>query len=284
MEDKQLKIIYIVGSGYSGSTILGIILGSVKEIFNIGELKDFKDMQKFKDQEICTCGNRLVDCNFWSSFMQFDYNIFQPSILKKLIYSLKVLIHGNFEVNAQKDDAYLLSLIFRKVKEFNPKVEYLLDNSKTLWRLIFLRNLNNVKTKVIYIKRGIEGNISSYIKHKIGFWRGLFRYTMKNLLIQKYLKNNNVQFKEIDYLDFSKNTKKVILELENYLDISLSNYVQRIQNTTFHIASGNKGSRRQIIKKFKGIEYDNSWMTRLNRLEIFFLKIWRYLIRLFETN
>lgn len=40
MTEKE-NIIYILGNQYSGSTLLGFLLGSSKEIFNAGEISDY---------------------------------------------------------------------------------------------------------------------------------------------------------------------------------------------------------------------------------------------------
>jgi len=62
--NQPLKVIYILGSGRSGSTVLDMALGSMPGAVSTGELANLYVKTDF-DQEYCSCGNLLASCGFW---------------------------------------------------------------------------------------------------------------------------------------------------------------------------------------------------------------------------
>lgn len=147
-----------------------------------------------------------------------------------------------------------------------------MDNSKSIWRLLYLLCCRNINLKVIYLKRDIFGNISSYVKHNISFWRGLFTYKIQNYLIKKILKNKIVDYIPLNYNKFCKNPKTELKKLEILFKIDLSDYVNKVKKTNFHVPTGNIGTREKL-KNFTGLRLDNSWKNRLSILQKRILKI-----------
>jgi hypothetical protein len=57
-------VVYIAGSGRSGSTLLERIVGALPGYVNVGELIDtFRRVMKF--DELCGCGTAFSSCDFW---------------------------------------------------------------------------------------------------------------------------------------------------------------------------------------------------------------------------
>jgi glycosyltransferase involved in cell wall biosynthesis len=56
-------VIYIAGSGRSGSTIMERVLGEMPGFVNVGELIDLA--RRARDDERCGCGMAFTDCPFW---------------------------------------------------------------------------------------------------------------------------------------------------------------------------------------------------------------------------
>jgi hypothetical protein len=59
-----VKVLYIAGSGRSGSTILDNILGQVEGGFSVGELRYVWDRGIIQNR-ICGCGAPFRGCNLW---------------------------------------------------------------------------------------------------------------------------------------------------------------------------------------------------------------------------
>ena len=68
----QQRIIYIVGLGGSGTTLVSLLLSQMKDVLSLGEIeasvRAITQEQAHTDQ--CTCGQVMVDCSFWGPIMK----------------------------------------------------------------------------------------------------------------------------------------------------------------------------------------------------------------------
>jgi len=60
-----VRVLYIMGAGYSGSTVLASVLGNHPELENVGELTHLP-ARGWIAGEFCACGQRGNRCSFWS--------------------------------------------------------------------------------------------------------------------------------------------------------------------------------------------------------------------------
>jgi hypothetical protein len=65
----MVKVIYIIGAGHSGSTLLDIVLSNHPDIEGVGELTNLV-CRGWKLNEYCACGEPGNDCPFWSAVRQ----------------------------------------------------------------------------------------------------------------------------------------------------------------------------------------------------------------------
>ena len=63
-----MKLIYISGYGRSGSTLLELVLNQEKKIIGLGEISNYN--AAVKQNELCSCKERLKTCNFWSPIIE----------------------------------------------------------------------------------------------------------------------------------------------------------------------------------------------------------------------
>jgi len=64
--DQPVNIIFILGMGHSGTTLTDIILGSHSQITSMGEMEKYGRYFAAPEKHRCTCGKRLVDCEYWN--------------------------------------------------------------------------------------------------------------------------------------------------------------------------------------------------------------------------
>jgi hypothetical protein len=74
---RGVTVIYIAGSGRSGSTLLERTLGEITGFVNVGELIDLFRRTVFQGER-CGCGQNFCDCSFWAgvgkrAFADWDY-------------------------------------------------------------------------------------------------------------------------------------------------------------------------------------------------------------------
>jgi hypothetical protein len=60
------KIVYILGMGHSGSTVLNMILTSTGKAVGLGEVcRVLSENLSITKDRICSCGKSALDCEFW---------------------------------------------------------------------------------------------------------------------------------------------------------------------------------------------------------------------------
>jgi len=271
---KEINLIYILGNSYSGSTILGFILGSAEGVMNLGELKFFNRLVQ-KGDNYCSCGNKIKNCDFWRDVLKKEYKIYGlPSSKTRLKIILDIILNKKFpQSNLSNSDEYsFLSDISKK-----GNCRYFVDASKSIWRLIFLMKCRGINLKVIHLERDIYGNVYSFIKHKKSFLKGLFIYKFNNYLIKKILKSSSIDCITLNYHSLSSETEKELKRIEKFLGICYSDYIKNMKRAEYHNPAGNCGVVRQFRQKFKGLTYDSSYNRNLNSIQ-------KFILRLFDQN
>lgn len=62
-----MKVIYIMGAGHIGSTILDLVLSSHPQIESLGEVSKFHNYGwNLDENRHCACGLTVYDCQFWT--------------------------------------------------------------------------------------------------------------------------------------------------------------------------------------------------------------------------
>lgn len=65
-----MRVVYVMGSGRSGSTVLDVVLGNHAEAVSVGELTNISRSGwtggRATRSPFCACGRRLGECPFWS--------------------------------------------------------------------------------------------------------------------------------------------------------------------------------------------------------------------------
>lgn len=101
MTHDPIRLVYILGSGRCGSTVVGGVLKSDYGFFATGELHWLLPRARNPDER-CACGSPVPDCPFWSSVLaecrrRFDLELFDrdsrrferyPSVLGTLLAKL----------------------------------------------------------------------------------------------------------------------------------------------------------------------------------------------------
>lgn len=77
-------VVYIAGSGRSGSTLLERMLGSLPGLVNVGEINDmFRRMAMF--DELCGCGAAFSACEFWVGVGQRSFGGWSRGLIEEVV-------------------------------------------------------------------------------------------------------------------------------------------------------------------------------------------------------
>lgn len=288
---KRIKVIYIVGIGHSGSTLLDIILSQLPKVTSVGEIINLEHF--VNANRLCTCGEKISNCKYWQkvlntkkqnitsakSFNQihkikncssFDYLSYMLTPVKNKLYSeekVNYLALNNY---------YLFEAILK-----NSEGEIIVDSSKDWQRLLILKQSNLFDMKIIYLFRNGKANIESNKRKALDknrpAWEypGPFSQTMKfiktTLLIRRILRLNfdKQQIFGISYEEFAANPENSINKIISF--IGLSGTFNRIAINTK--PNHNIGGNRMRFKPIKEIKLIEKWRKNLTSKEKAIFKI-----------
>jgi hypothetical protein len=199
----KIRIIYIAGVSYCGSTLLGFLIGSSRKVFNAGEITSLRRILSAKD-ETCTCGQIPYDCRVWKRILSKGHLPRAPAGSFRRLY-ISLLTASGLKIRSSScgdEQRFLRSIIDSQVKDDIT----ILDNSKSVWRLASLVACRDVDVKVVFMRRDIHGNVASFIRNGKGFIKGYLNYRIKNYLIRRFTEVNKVDSIRVNYRSLSCNS------------------------------------------------------------------------------
>ncbi|WP_293297956.1 sulfotransferase [Allomuricauda sp.] len=162
---KKINLIYLLGAGRSGTTLMATILNAHKQVQTIGEMHQFIDHIN-QDKE-CSCGENLNNCVFWSKIVE-NLKMSLDDLPCKQIQFEKKEAHKNLaklilKYKQDKDYLEFNEKVFSEIKE-HVEADWILDSSKYIARYLLLEKSVNINIKGIYVVRDVRGVINSFGK------------------------------------------------------------------------------------------------------------------------
>ncbi len=93
MSDAAIKVLFIVGFGRSGTTLIDNILGQIDGFFSLGELVYVWD-RCLRDNRLCGCGEPFAECPEWTPIVARAASDLSGADLDRLIAARESLTPG----------------------------------------------------------------------------------------------------------------------------------------------------------------------------------------------
>ena len=135
--NKKINLIYLLGAGRSGTTLLATLLNNHEDIETLGEMHQFIDyLDENKD---CSCGTKLKYCSTWN----LPSNLLKDDLKINRVYCDEKERHNNIPllILGKKVEKRYISIqehIFSTLSE-NRKSKWYLDSSKYIARFLLLK-------------------------------------------------------------------------------------------------------------------------------------------------
>lgn len=225
-------IIYIIGSGRSGTTLLDVILGNADDIFSAGELNRYPDENGIQTG----LQNQPERTVFWRGFAEefqekYNYDLskqakinreieYHSGWLKRAVGRLDQEVYKDYQEFTQN----FFQLLFDKTEE-----NIIVDSSKYPGRAFALADSLPYRICYLYIKRNPIGVVDSFAKTdmfiKTKNWSSANAYYLSvnhlcKLAIRKLRKNHEVH--EVMYEDLIAEPEKILDGIQNAFNIDLS--------------------------------------------------------------
>ena len=264
MKESKTNIIYLLGAGRSGTTMLSTILNNHPKIYTIGEMHQFLDYV-LEDKD-CSCGEVLTQCPFWSEILKdLDLDLLKNNV--EFSNSLEEHQHiPSYFLGKSLPPKYreIIDMVFEEIQSKIDK-PWVLDSSKYISRYLLLRKNKKINLKGIYLVRDVRGVINSFGKNVQTPKKPLsaiIYYSLINFAGQ-WVSFFDRRILKIRYEDFVNEPDKSIQKIEKHLFGNSSNKTN-LTNQTFeipHIIAGNRlrSQKKLVIKK------DLKWKENISR-------------------
>lgn len=162
-ETQRIKVLYIAGSGRSGSTILGRILGQIEDFFSVGELRYIWDRGLIENR-LCGCGRNFKECPVWQQIMLRAFGGSDDVDAEKLLglrgrgprFRDVVLApsHKSVQAKVARTGEYkgALEKLYRAARSVNGS-RVIVDTSKSPAHGQVLQNVPNIDLYVLHLVR-----------------------------------------------------------------------------------------------------------------------------------
>jgi len=285
------KVLYIMGTARSGSTILEIILSEGSDVFGAGELTNLIQ-DGFIENKPCSCGASCTDCDIWGKvceYLKLDRQGFEEwAELQKRMDWYDGIFKQIFHVMPRKDilryrelNARLL-IATQKVTGCN----IVLDSSKYAGRALALLRVVHADVKVICLTRLPAGLMQSFQKpnkdeqHPKSPLGACLYYLIALLSLR--LASFKIRPLYISYEELLASPEAVIREIESYADINLSNTISKINNdesfSVGHLVTANRLRKLGTIR-FSPQQGEQNHLQPLAKVMTSVMNIWKVLLR-----
>jgi hypothetical protein len=295
------RILYIAGLMRSGTTVLGIMLGGIPGAIFVGELQSF--WRRFAENELCSCGEPLPDCPFWSEVLEKAFGqvtrerahelnsleeaVFSPRRRGEYLHYLRVpewLALTPLQWPARKSRRIGVMLaerarLYRAIGEV-ANATYVVDSGKLPIYGCVIARMGGADLSTIHIVRDPRGVAFSW-HHRI-HWpdtvpRSRFirtpalSWVRDNLLIQFSLQRLGKAYVRVRYEDLAQrpaDIKRTIVEATS----APAGHGRLVTATKLaegehHWVAGNRGVRKHLGEGLP-LTLDEEWRTRMPRKEL----------------
>lgn len=246
-----MRLIYIVGTAHSGSTLLDLMLNAHPEIVSVGEVLKINRPPKVRKslgfKSACTCGApSLGQCEFWS-----------PVIRRIEETEGKTLADLNVQDYRDFDQEHASNVVmFRAISEVSGR-DFIVDSSKLPKRLRYLMQFDELNVYPIHIVREARGQIASVFEMN-GLYKSIFEYELVHEQIRRMLKS--VPHSLVRYEDLVLQPKRTLESILEPLGLKFDTQQLAWAEQAKHNIGGNH-LRRQ---KKSMLVLDEQWKRRLS--------------------
>ncbi len=283
---QDFQLVYIVGAGHSGSTLLNLLLNGHSQIIGLSEIDKLGRYLRKKPN------NRQLKTDFWQDlkqgyeiaagepFTSIDIHWEAASIWgdknfrkkrKTIVSTLLNELTCRKKIRASdaqdfadwtQQNQYLFSCIAEK-----SGANILLDSSKKWQRLSLLNKSGCFNIKVIHLVRDGRAVVNSYIRRKYSSFAPAFHNWIRKSIPPLYLQG---EFEQSDWLRlyYEELVSQPEITLRKLCDFLKVDYEPKMLHYRQHLNIGLHGNKGVNKSQDEKIVLDHKWKRELSRLNL----------------
>lgn len=283
------RLAFVVGTGYSGSTLLSFLLNAHPDIVSVGEATGPYELVLDQRTYPCSCGKELAQCDFWrrvASEMDSRGFAFGPNrwdtafrlTENRIGYQLLNQPLRNNRLDSVRDSLVLrapgwgsrLEELARRNVAFLESVlavsgkSVFLDASKGAARARYFHRLTNVDLRVIQLVRDPLGFVSSWIHRGnsllsgVRYWRRTVGHARR---LSALLPGD--RFTRVRYEDICRDTDGELTRLARFAGLEPHPGPVDFRTPNHHMI----GSEMRLSNSGE-VRLDERWKERLSRRQV----------------
>ena len=283
------RIIFIIGWGRSGSTLLGNALGELQDCVHVGELHDL--WSAYAERSECGCGLPLTECPFWARVASADSTLGRDlqsaaEILRiqqhyirirhvpRMIHHLSAARPAIYPTNRYSE---VICRLLRSVAAV-AKAEVVVDSTKSPAAAALLLGLP-LQTSFVHLVRDPRATGFSWRRHRnfdlegtreqtrIGYSRNAASWLLWNTLAELIRRQVEPRrWLRVRYEDFASAPENWMRHIASKFELPTSRWPLRghvLELGTHHTIEGNP-SRFKIGPRH--IQIDDEWSKQMSRV------------------
>ena len=245
-----VEILYIIGAGHCGSTLLNLCLDRHSSVIGVSEIITLNNKKTDWSGD-----DFLLKNTFWSAvdrLMTKKYGYRITEVPFRLNSKLK-----NEDVASQCNKAALETIL--KISE----KRIIADSSKNSKRLSALLGNPLFKVRVIYLVRDGRGIVHSYRRKYKNWWTGWYKLLQTDHAVRSLMNIYGADnWMTIRYEDMVTDLEKTMQKICKFAGISFESSMLHPDTSDFNGIAGN----RIVTRPIDSIKLDTAWKTEMSTI------------------
>lgn len=282
-----LRVLYIVGAGRSGSTVLDTVLGNHPDTVSVGELSELH-RSAWLDNEYCACGQPAGDCDFWSAVRSTWQQLapggsvegylalrgrFERLRSGALLRSFHARLHRTRALTAYLEQT---AALFEAIGRVSGR-RVIVDSSKNPLRAAWLSRIPSIDLRIIHLVRDSRGvawsrkkalarDVEAGVGHSLAAhpaWYSVVYWTITNLLSARIRRRRRKHGVLVRYEDFVSQPETELARIGRACDLDCSGIARALAGgEAFPVGHTVAGNRLRMAGRVT-LKADWEWLERL---------------------
>jgi hypothetical protein len=276
-----VKLLYILGRGRGGSTVLANVLGEIDGFFSAGELRFLWDPVVARNNP-CGCGETIVDCALWSKVLDRLRDVdldrvvrWQHEIVRETNV-VRLLKHDQAPWPALEGYAAVTSRLYGTISNITG-CDVIVDSSKRPSYAAFVKRLRGCDPYFVHMVRDPRASAYSWRTRRYASAYGAevrrrnaldstIRWTMLNLgsevLLRRDARDHHVRLRYEDFVGSPRTSVEGVCSMVGEPDVALP-FVDgtTVNLTANHTIAGNPARFRTGLMELRDV---GEWRSAQN--------------------
>jgi len=274
MRDK-IPVVFILGCGHSGSTLLDLLLNAHSKMVGTGELEKIGVKAKVRSTT-CSCGRDFLECPFWANYVRtresnsfFAGKFWQLAqskldfLLNKARYTPLIREGDN---TPRKGKEIPLDTYIRDSEDLYDYIldtsgaQVVVDSSKNTTRANALeQHSRRIQPYFIHLIRDGRGVAWTYFNKYGRFRKYMLRWLTDNLKVEVLRVRTRAPFIRVSYRALTRQPERELKRICAFVGQPYEPAMLEYQGIEHHHVGGNAGT----VKKAAPIREDLQWKTNM---------------------